>query len=102
MYHTLRGKAAIRLRSLLIDDADSTTRHEEKSHFDPGILLRFRLGDHETQVAICFICNKWALYLNGETVSYTSLTDERAAVLAEVKMMFPKDKIIQSIPENLK
>lgn len=100
--HTLRGKAAIRLRSLLIDDADSTTRHEEKSHFDPGILLRFRLGDHEAQVAICFICNKWALYLNGETVSYTSLTDERAAVLAEVKMMFPKDKIIQSIPENLK
>jgi len=100
--HKLRGKAAIRLRSLLIDDADSTTRHEEKSHFDPGILLRFRLGDHEAQVAICFICNKWALYLNGETVSYTSLTDERAAVLAEVKMMFPKDKIIQSIPENLK
>jgi hypothetical protein len=52
-------------------------------------------------VAICFICNKWALYLNGETVSYTSLADDRAAVLAEVKMMFPKDKIIQGIPEKL-
>jgi hypothetical protein len=89
------------LRSLLISDADSTTRHDEKSHFDPGILLRFRLGDHEAQVAICFICNKWALYLNGETVSYTSLADDRAAVLAEVKMMFPKDKIIQGIPEKL-
>ncbi len=98
---TLRGKTAGRLRSLLISDADSTTRHAEKSHFDPGILLRFRLGDHEAQVAICFICNKWALYLNGETVSYTSLADGRAAVLAEVKMMFPKDKIIQGIPEKL-
>jgi arylsulfatase A len=98
---TLRGKTAGRLRSLLISDADSTTRHAEKSHFDPGILLRFRLGDHEAQVAICFICNKWALYLNGETVSYTSLADDRAAVLAEVKMMFPKDKIIQGIPEKL-
>jgi hypothetical protein len=98
---TLRGKTAGRLRSLLISDADSTTRHDEKSHFDPGILLRFRLGDHEAQVAICFICNKWALYLNGETVSYTSLADDRAAVLAEVKMMFPKDKIIQGIPEKL-
>ncbi|MDE2679787.1 MAG: arylsulfatase [Verrucomicrobiota bacterium] len=98
---TLRGKPAGRLRSLLISDADSTTRHAEKSHFDPGILLRFHLGDHEAQVAICFICNKWALYLNGETVSYTSLADDRAAVLAEVKMMFPKDKIIQGIPEKL-
>jgi arylsulfatase A len=98
---TLRGKAASRLRSLLIANADSTTRHAEKSHFDPGILLRFRLGDHEAQVAICFICNKWALYLNGETVSYTSLADEREAVLAEVKMIFPKDKIIQGIPEKL-
>ena len=98
---TLRGKAAGRLRSLLMGDADSTTRHDEKSHFDPGILLRFRLGDHEAQVAICFICNKWALYLNGETVSYTSLADDRAAVLAEVKMMFPNDKIIQGIPEKL-
>ena len=97
----LRGKAAGRLRSLLISDADSTTRHDEKSHFDPGILLRFRLGDHEAQVAICFICNKWALYLNGDTVSYTSLADDRAAVLAEVKMIFPKDKIIQGIPEKL-
>ena len=98
---TLRGKAASRLRSLLISDVDSTTRHDEKSHFDPGILLRFRLGDHEAQVAICFICNKWALYLNGETVSYTSLDDERVAVLAEVKAMFPQDKIIQGIPEKL-
>jgi hypothetical protein len=98
---TLRGKAASRLRSLLIANADSTTRHDEKSHFDPGVLLRFRLGDHEAQVAICFICNKWALYLNGETVSYTSLTYDRAAVLAEVKMMFPTDKIIQGIPEKL-
>ena len=98
---TLRGKAASRLRSLLIANADSTTRRDEKSHFDPGVLLRFRLGDHEAQVAICFICNKWALYLNGETVSYTSLADDRAAVLGEVKMMFPKDKIIQGIPEKL-
>jgi arylsulfatase A len=98
---TLRGKAASRLRSLLISDVDSTTRHDEKSHFDPGILLRFRLGDHEAQVAICFICNKWALYLNGETVSYTSLDDERVAVLAEVKAMFPQDRIIQGISEKL-
>ncbi|MBC8325321.1 MAG: arylsulfatase [Verrucomicrobia subdivision 3 bacterium] len=98
---TLRGKATSRLRSLLMATADSTTRHDEKSHFDPGVLLRFRHGDHTAQVAICFICNKWALYLNGETVSYTSLADDRAAVLAEVKMMFPNDQIIQGIPEKL-
>ena len=108
LYHTvsrdgraLQGKGSGRLRNLLLADADSTTRHDEKLHFDPGILLRFRKGEHEAQVAICFICNYWALYLNGETVSYTSLKKERAEVLAAVKAMFPKDKIIQGIPEKL-
>jgi len=98
---TLQGKATSRLRNLLLADADSTTRHEEKLHFDPGILLRFRVAKHEAQVAICFICNHWALYLDGKTVSYTSLKEERAEVLAAVKAMFPKDKIIQGIPEKL-
>ncbi|MBL67756.1 MAG: arylsulfatase [Verrucomicrobiales bacterium] len=98
---TLQGKASNRLRNLVLADADSTTRHEEKLHFDPGILLRFRVGEREAQVAICFICNYWALYLDGKTVSYTSLKEERADVLAAVKAMFPKDKIIQGIPEKL-
>ncbi len=98
---TLQGKATSRLRNLLLADADSTTRHEEKLHFDPGILLRFRVGKREAQVAICFICNHWALYLDVETVSYTSLKEERAEVHAAVKAMFPKDKIIQGIPEKL-
>ena len=40
-------------------------------------------------------------YLNGETVSYTSIEEERRAVLAEVKAIFPNDKIIQGIPEKL-
>ena len=99
--HTLKGKNGIRLRDLLVTDADSSTRHNEKLHFDPGILLRFNIGEREVQVAICFICNHWALYLNGETASYTSLKEERSEVLAAVKTMFPKDKIIQGIPDKL-
>ncbi len=98
---TLAGKAARRLRNLLINDADTSTRHEEKFHFDPGILLRFKNGDDEVQVAICFICNKWAMYLNGKTVSYTSIEQERREVLSAVKGMFPDDKVIQSIPEKI-
>jgi arylsulfatase A-like enzyme len=97
---TLKGKDTSSLRNLLMTDADSTTRHDEKLHFDPGILLRFRVGDREAQVAICFLCNHWAMYLDGETVSYTSLKEERHEVLAAVKAMFPKDKIIQGIPEK--
>ena len=97
---TLKGKGTRRLRDLLLTDADSTTRHVEKLHFDPGILLRFRVGGREVQVAICFLCNHWAMYLDGETVSYTSLKEERREVLAAVKAMFPKDKIIQGIPEK--
>ena len=58
-------------------------------------------GKREVQVAICFICNKWAIYLDGKTVSYTSIKEERLAVLAEVKAMFPDDKVIQAIPEKL-
>jgi hypothetical protein len=96
----LKGKGTRRLRDLLLTDADSTTRHVEKHHFDPGILLRFREGGREVQVAICFLCNHWAMYLDGETVSYTSLKEERREVLAAVKAMFPKDKIIQGIPEK--
>ena len=95
------GKSATGLRRLLLSDVDSTTRHEEKFHFDPGILLRFSLGKREAQVAICFICNKWAIYLDGKTVSYTSIKEERSAVLSEVKKMFPNDKVIQAIPEKL-
>jgi len=34
-------------------------------------------------------------------VSYTSIEKERRAVLAEVKAIFPNDKIIQGIPEKL-
>ena len=97
---TLKGKDTRSLRNLLTADADSTTRHDEKLHFDPGILLRFRVGGREVQVAICFLCNHWAMYLDGETVSYTSLKEERREVLAAVKAMFPKDKIIQGIPEK--
>ena len=96
----LAGKSTRQLRSLVMTDMDSTTRHEEKLHFDPGILLRFRVGEREAQVAICFICNHWALYLDGETVSYTSLTEERAEVLAAVKAMFPRDRVIQGIPRK--
>lgn len=98
---TLAGKTSDRLRRLVLADADANTRHDEKFHFDPGILLRFKNGEDEVQVAVCFICNKWALYLNGETVSYTSIQEERRAVLAEVKAIFPDDPIIQSIPEKL-
>jgi len=98
---TIKGKSGNRLRDLLVADADSTTRHNEKLHFDPGILLRFNIGEHEAQVAICFICDHWALYLNDKAVSYTSLKEERTEVLAAVKMMFPKDKIIQGIPDEL-
>ena len=97
----LAGKASAALRRLLLADADASTRHDEKFHFNPGILLRFQSGKDEVQVAICFICNKWALYLNGETVSYTSIEEERLALLAEVKAIFPNDKIIQGIPEKL-
>ena len=96
----LAGKSTRQLRSLVMTDMDSTTRHEEKLHFDPGILLRFRVGEREAQVAICFICNHWALYLDGETVSYTSLAEERAEVLAAVKAMFPRDRVIQGIPRK--
>ena len=98
---TLRGKSSSELRRLLVADSNVTTRHDEKFHFDPGILLRFGHGADEVQVAICFICNKWAFYLNNQTVSYTSIKEERSAVLAEVKAMFPKDKIIQGIPNKL-
>jgi hypothetical protein len=98
---TLKGQTSARLRQLLLADADVNTRHDEKFHFDPGILLRFGHGASEVQVAICFICNKWALYLNKQTVSYTSIKEERSAVLAGVKAMFPKDKVIQGIPEKL-
>ena len=98
---TLKGKPSSELRRLLMADANATTRHDEKFHFDPGILLRFGHGADEVQVAICFICNKWAFYLNNQTVSYTSIKEERSAVLAEVKAMFPKDKIIQGIPDKL-
>ena len=97
----LAGKASAALRRLLLADADASTRHDEKFHFNPGILLRFQSGKEEVQVAICFICNKWALYLNDETVSYTSIEEERIALLAEVKAIFPNDKIIQGIPEKL-
>ena len=97
----LVGKSANGMRRLLLSDIDSTTRYEEKLHFDPGILLRFSSGKREVQVAICFICNKWAIYLDGKTVSYTSIKEERLAVLAEVKAMFPNDKVIQAIPEKL-
>tara|TARA_Y100000589_G_scaffold20159_1_gene16665 strand:- start:1314 stop:3143 length:1830 start_codon:yes stop_codon:yes gene_type:complete len=97
----LAGKSANGMRRLLLSDIDSTTRYEEKLHFDPGILLRFSSGKREVQVAICFICNKWAIYLDGKTVSYTSIKEERLAVLAEVKAMFPNDKVIQAIPEKL-
>ena len=97
---TLKGKDTRSLRNLLTADADSTTRHDEKLHFDPGSLLRFRVGGREAQVVICFLCNHWAMYLDGETVSYTSMVEERAEVLAAVKAMFPKDKIIQGIPEK--
>ena len=41
------------------------------------------------------------MVLDAETVSYTSLKQKRREVLAAVKAMFPKDKIIQSIPEKL-
>ena len=97
----LAGKSAGGMRRLLLSDVDSTTRYEEKLHFDPGILLRFSVGEREVQVAICFICNKWAIYLDGKTVSYTSIKEERLAVLSEVKAMFPNDKVIQAIPEKL-
>ena len=97
----LAGKSAGGMRRLLLSDVDSTTRYEEKLHFDPGILLRFSVGKREVQVAICFICNKWAIYLDGKTVSYTSIKEERLAVLSEVKAMFPNDKVIQAIPEKL-
>ena len=96
----IAGKVSASLRRLVLANADAATRHDEKFHFDPGILLRFQSGKDEVQVAICFICNKWALYLNGETVSYTSIEEERRAVLAEVKAIFPNDKIIQGIPKN--
>ncbi|MDP7275049.1 MAG: hypothetical protein QF363_06185, partial [Planctomycetaceae bacterium] len=62
---------------------------------------RFHQGDHEAQVAVCFCCNKWAMYLNGETISYTSFMQERTEVLAAAKKMFPKDNFIQGIPEKL-
>ena len=97
----LAGKSANGMRRLLLSDVDSTPRYEEKLHFDPGILLRFSVGKREVQVAICFICNKWAIYLDGKTVSYTSIKEERLAVLSEVKAMFPNDKVIQAIPEKL-
>ena len=97
----LAGKLADGIRRLVLPDIDSITRYEEKIHFDPGILLRFSAGKREVQVAICFICNKWAIYLDGKTVSYTSIKEERLAVLAEVKAMFPYDKVIQAIPEKL-
>ena len=97
----LAGKSAGGMRRLLLSDVDSTTRYEEKLHFDPGILLRFSAGKREVQVAICFICNKWAIYLDGKTVSYTSIKEERLAVLSEVKAMFPNDKVIQAIPDKL-
>ena len=64
-------------------------------------LASFGGNEPENLVAICFICNHWALYLDGKTVSYTSLKEERGEVLAAVKAMFPKDEIIQGIPEKL-
>ncbi|MDP6036742.1 MAG: arylsulfatase [Verrucomicrobiota bacterium] len=98
---TPKDKGVKRLRNLLLAGIDSTTHHDEKLHFAPDVLLRFHQGDHEAQVAVCFCCNKWAMYLDGETTSYTSFMQERAEVLAAAKMMFPKDNFIQGIPEKL-
>ena len=98
---TLKGKDAKRLRNLLLAGIDSTTHHDEKLHFAPDVLLRFPQGDHEAQVTVCFCCNKWAMYLDGETTSYTSFMQERTEVLAVVKKMFPKDNFIQSLPEKI-
>ena len=98
---TLKGRAAGRLRKLLLNDIQPATHNEEKMHFDPDVLLRFRMGQHEAQVAVCFCCNKWAMYLDGQTTSYTSFIKQRTEVLAVVKTAFPGDDFIQAIPDKL-
>ena len=98
---TLKGRGAGRLRKLLLNDIQPATHNEEKMHFDPDVLLRFRMGQHEAQVAVCFCCNKWAMYLDGQTTSYTSFIKQRTEVLAVVKTAFPSDDFIQAIPDKL-
>lgn len=67
-----------------------------------GVKLSFSRANDRVDVLLCFECDIMATFRNGagEMESGQSFDDGRAELLRLVKLLFPDDRLIQSIKES--